>query len=106
MSLRSEAQQARRGQQPANPASQAADALSRRQQAYKHCLGEKNVAVVTVLADLAKFCHAFETTYTDIERQSAVLEGRRQVYLRILNHLEMELETLWKLYQDGRRIWE
>jgi hypothetical protein len=52
-----------------------------------------------VLADLAKFCRAHETTFRpDSDRASAVLEGRREVWLRIQVHLNLSSEQLWQLY--------
>jgi len=54
-----------------------------------------------VLADLAKFCLAAESTFHDNERVAAKLDGRREVFLRIQHHLSMPPEELWALY-DGR----
>ena len=52
-----------------------------------------------VLVDLAKFCRAHETTFhPDCDRKSAVLEGRREVWLRIQNNLNLSQEALWQLY--------
>ena len=47
-----------------------------------------------VLADLEKFCHAAQTTHVYSQedphgRDSATLEGRRQVYLRIREYLAL-----------------
>lgn len=53
----------------------------------------------SVFADLAKFCHAYETTVVPGDRdQSFVMEGRRQVYLRIQNFLERTPDELVVLY--------
>lgn len=52
-----------------------------------------------VLADLAKFCRAHDTTFRpDSDRESALLEGRREVWLRIQKHLNLPQETLWQFY--------
>jgi len=51
-----------------------------------------------VLADLAVFCRAAETCYHDDPRKHAVLEGRREVWLRIQNHLNLTPEQLYVLY--------
>ena len=40
-----------------------------------------------VLGDLARFCHAYSSTYDDDPRAAAALEGRRQVWLRIQDYL-------------------
>jgi hypothetical protein len=50
-----------------------------------------------VLADLAEFCRARETTFHPDERLHAVLEGRREVWLRInkyLNLTDREIQSL------------
>jgi hypothetical protein len=57
-----------------------------------------------VLADLAKFCRAGETCFVakkgepiDIER-TLVAEGRREVWLRIENHLRLNQDQLFTIY--------
>ncbi len=42
-----------------------------------------------VLADLAEFCRARETTFHTDARLHAVLEGRREVWLRINKYLNL-----------------
>lgn len=54
-----------------------------------------------VLLDLAKFCRAHETTVGENERATLVLEGRREVWLRIQQHINLTDEELWKLYMRG-----
>ncbi len=51
-----------------------------------------------VLQDLAKFCRAAETCYHDDPRKHAVLEGRREVWLRIAQHLNLSTGQLYDLY--------
>ena len=51
-----------------------------------------------VLRDLAKFCRANETTFHADPRIHAVLEGRREVWLRIMEHLQLSEDELWRLY--------
>lgn len=76
--------------------------LTTRQQAYQAVLGkEKDVMAERVLQDLAKFCRANESTFLPDSRAHAVLEGRREVWLRIQNHLNLSTEELWQKY--GRR---
>ena len=50
-----------------------------------------------VLIDLAKFCRANETCFHEDPRLHAVLEGRREVWLRIQEHLYLSSEDLAKL---------
>lgn len=54
-----------------------------------------------VLADLAKFCRATESTFHPDPRVAATLDGRREVFLRIQQHLQLDVETLYELY--GRK---
>lgn len=76
------------------------DFLSTRRHAYRRTFksGEDSRRV---LQDLAKFCRAHETTVGENDRATLVLEGRREVWLRIQQHLQMTDEELWKLYMRG-----
>lgn len=51
-----------------------------------------------VLADLARFCRANESTFHTDPRAHAVLEGRREVWLRIQQHLKLAPDQLWEIY--------
>ena len=62
---------------------------------FKGPLGE------AVLADLARFCRAHKSTFNDDPRAAAKLDGRREVWLRIQEHLKLTPDELWSLY-DGR----
>lgn len=73
--------------------------LENRQHAYRQTfLFEKNVYAQQVLEDLARFCRANETNFHPDGRVHAVLEGRREVYLRIKNHLDLDAESLAKMF--------
>ena len=65
-----------------------------------YCLtfGEKDPNAKAVLKDLAKFCRANDTTFLVDERASAVLEGRREVWLRIQNYLNLSVEEIYDLH--------
>lgn len=52
-----------------------------------------------VLADLAEFCRAHSSTYDQEARLSDRLDGRREVWLRIQQHLQLTNDQLWKLYR-------
>lgn len=69
--------------------------------AYKQVFNPQSRFVQEVLADLAKFCRAQDTTFHQDPRIHAVLEGRREVWLRIQHHLNLDPEQLWKVY--GRK---
>lgn len=86
---------------PRSPIQRARDFLAGRRHAYRRLFSIENQDAQLVLRDLAKFCRAHETTVTPDARASAILEGRREVWLRIANHLQLDEETLWRLY-DGR----
>lgn len=51
-----------------------------------------------VLEDLAKFCRANESTFHADPRIHAVLEGRREVWLRIAQHLNLSDSQLWRMF--------
>lgn len=70
-----------------------------RQRAYLETFDTKSQMNQKVLSDLAKFCRANESTYHPDPRIHAVLEGRREVWLRIQNHLKLDSESLWKLLE-------
>lgn len=72
------------------------DFLRQRQRAYQLWFGSP--AGQEVLIDLARFCRAAETCYHDDPRKHAVLEGRREVWLRIQQHLNLTSEQLFALY--------
>ena|SRR5690242_6430164 len=62
-----------------------------------------NYAGQAVLTDLSKFCRAVRPTWSDDERHHARLEGRREVFLRITEHMHLTAEQLYALY-DGKSI--
>lgn len=76
---------------------QAQQYLSRRRTAYVKTF-LLNTFGNEVLQDLAKFCRAHETTFHADPRAHAVAEGRREVWLRIQKHLQLDDDQLWQLY--------
>lgn len=72
------------------------DFLRRRSVDYRLAFGQP--AGQQVLIDLAKFCRANHTCFHEDPRMHAVLEGRREVWLRIQNHLNLTPEQLLALY--------
>lgn len=73
--------------------------LTQRKRAYQ--LAFKSPAGQEVLADLYKFCRAQETTFHPDARVSDALVGRRDVWLRIANHLNMTPEQLFEVSNRG-----
>jgi len=72
--------------------------IFRRQFAYQQTFKKDNLLANEVLADLSSFCRAEESTFNPDARVHAVLEGRREVFLRIQSHLNLSSEDLWKKY--------
>lgn len=77
------------------------DFLRIRKRDYQLTFG--SMAGAAVLTDLAKFCRASESCYHDDSRLHAVLEGRREVWLRIQRHLNLQPEELMQIYA-GRQV--
>lgn len=75
--------------------------LRRRQRAYIELFPTKGQNTQIVLADLARFCRARQTTGHKDPYIAARLDGRREVFLRIQHHLRLDDAALWQLY-DGR----
>lgn len=55
-----------------------------------------------VLNDLARFCRDGKSTYDPDPRTHALLEGRREVLLRIKDHLNLTEEDLVTLYTRSK----
>jgi len=72
--------------------------LFSRQHSYQLTFKKDDMAVKNVLADLAKFCRANESSFNPDPRIHSILEGRREVWLRIINHLNLSSQDLWELY--------
>jgi hypothetical protein len=68
------------------------EALIGRQDAYKRLF--KGPIAAKVLADLAWFCRAEQSTFHADPRAHALLEGRREVWLRIQEHLNLDTDDL------------
>ena len=69
--------------------------LAGRQQCYKQTFAGPVAEVV--LRDLARFCRANVSTFHENERAHALAEGRREVWLRLQQHLRLSPEDLWRL---------
>ncbi len=67
--------------------------------AYNRVFDAKNQHVYEVLNDLARFCRAHETTFHPDPRVHAALEGRREVWLRIQEYLQLDIEEIYKLHR-------
>lgn len=72
------------------------DFISRRRNAY--CKTFLTPYGDEVLKDLRGFCRAQESTFHADPRIHAVLEGRREVWLRISKQLNLTDEQLWAMH--------
>lgn len=71
-------------------------ALGERRYAYRKTFAGPLAEIV--LKDLARFCRAHSSTFHVDPRAHAVAEGRREVWLRLQNHLRLSPDQLWELY--------
>ena len=76
----------------------AKDFFRSRQRAYQFVFKKDDVAVDAVLKDLAKFCRANKSCFHENERIHSNLEGRREVFLRIMEHLNLTPDEYWDKY--------
>lgn len=76
--------------------------LHNRKQAYQLTFQTHQPANVVVLDDLFRFCRGRESTFHPDPRVAANLDGRREVLLRILNHLNLSEEQLAQLYAGNQ----
>jgi len=72
--------------------------LFKRKIAYSHTFNLESPYVQTVLADLARFCRANKSCFHENERVQAHLEGRREVWLRLMEHINMTSDEFWVKY--------
>ena len=73
--------------------------FQRRAIAYNKVFDRQSPFTEEVLMDLAKFCRAHDSTFHKDDRISAVLEGRREVWLRIVEQLNLSVEDIYKLHR-------
>lgn len=71
--------------------------LQARKTAYQLAFGSP--AGKSVAKDLARFCRAGETCFNTDPRLEAMLEGRRQVWLRIEQHINFSPGELAVIYR-------
>lgn len=67
--------------------------------AYRRVFEPKSPYSYEVLKDLAQFCRAHESTFHADARLHAVLEGRREVWLKIERMLKLTSEELYQLHK-------
>lgn len=72
--------------------------LSLRRTAYVRTF--RTPVAAPVLADLARFCRAATSTGHPDPYMAARLDGRREAWLRISQHINLSDDELWKLLGD------
>ena len=72
--------------------------------AYNRVFDKKSPYTKDVLKDLAKFCRAHESTFLPDQRAHAVLEGRREVWLKIQEHLQLTMDQIYELHKINEII--
>lgn len=75
------------------------DLILKRHIAYNRVFDPKSPYVEAVLYDLARFCRAHDSTFHSDQRIHAVLEGRREVWLRIMENLKMTPDEIYDLHR-------
>ena len=83
---------------PSNIIERAREFLNRRIVAYRFVFAADNRMAQVVLKDLAKFCRATSSTAHHDPHVAARLDGRREVFLRITQHLNLSTDDLYRLY--------
>lgn len=79
--------------------------LATRKQAYMAVFNPGNRTqgdIDIVLKDLGLFCRAMETRYAPDETRRNMLEGRAEVFYRILSHTRLDTDTLFRMLTDAK----
>lgn len=76
---------------------QVRDALARKSSFYRAVFNPETLAGKEVLTDLAEFCRAHEPTFHTDPRLEGVLQGRREVWLRIQKYSRLPPDLLAEL---------
>lgn len=71
--------------------------IGRKASFYRAVFNPETVAASEVLRDLAIFCRAHEPTFHPDPRVEGILQGRREVWLRIQNYAQLKTEDLVEL---------
>lgn len=69
-------------------------------QAYQQTFNPESVFAQRVIKDLAIFCHAAASTFHSDSREHARAEGKREVYLRITQHLLLTPDQLLRILES------
>lgn len=67
--------------------------------AYNRVFERNSPYAHEVLRDLAQFCRAHTTTFHQDPRIHAMLEGRREVWLKIQEMLQLDIEEIYQIHK-------
>lgn len=87
----------------AKSADDVATFLRRRQQAYTAVFATGNASeddLKFVMLDLAYFTRAYSPTWNENQKVQDLLEGRREVFMRIMDFTSLDHDTLYRKYTD------
>lgn len=76
--------------------------VTQRKAAYHRTFEGTGVDGKAVLTDLANFCRAHQSTFDQNPAVANRLDGRREVWLRIQQHLNLTDAQLWELFRIPR----
>ena len=73
--------------------------FSKKAVAYNRVFDPKQPFSSQVLVDLAKFCKAHDSTFNPDPHVQSMLEGRRQVWLHIMENLQLSDDEIYLLHR-------
>lgn len=62
--------------------------------------GVDPAALDIVMSDLARFCRAHTSTFHENPVHAGRLDGRREVYMRIIDHTRLDYDALYVKYTN------
>jgi hypothetical protein len=83
-------------------AQRAFEFLTGRKRSYLRVFNLESRDAQAVLEDLARFCRAHASTGAQDPAVAARLDGRREVWLRIQQHLRLSDEDIWNLFNPPK----
>lgn len=98
-----EARKAAEGQDEATlEAERVRNALRYRMEAYRRVFSGKAAEgdIEAVTNDLKTFCRAEASTFHTDDRVQVLLTGRQEVWLRIMDHTRLDLDTMYLKYTN------
>lgn len=70
----------------------------RKQWGYRQAFD--NEAGKIVLADLRIYCHATKTAFSSDPLEMARIEGRREVFMRVMDFLKVDYDTIYNQIEE------